>query len=142
MTVREKLPASETLSAVRSRLSAGDHFAVNAQECASRREFRKAAELLWGGVTQYLKALAAVAGQEIRNHGQFFEFTREYAAVSGLPEFYSEFVALNALHSHFYDAIIPDDVFPDYNGRAIRYMQTIHGLLERWNPSIAEAPQT
>jgi hypothetical protein len=128
----ERYSSLESTSPVDERLATGDHFALNAQEMAARGEFRKAAEMLWGGVTQYLKALAAAEGTEIRNHSKFFEFVQQFATATSEQYLYTEFVDLNALHKHFYDETIPEVAFPIYNKRALDYMRRIHEILDRW----------
>src|SRR5690242_11991593 len=102
MTPAERSSNSLTSAQVSSKLGVAEHYLVNAQEMASKQEFRKSSEMLWGGVTQTLKALATAEGGEIRNHGRFFDFARTLATTEGDPYFYSEFLDLNALHKHFY----------------------------------------
>jgi hypothetical protein len=132
MTPVEKFSVSRTSQPVESRLSTAGHYLVNAQEMASKGEFRKAAEMLWGGLTQTLKALAAAEGGEIRNHGMFFEFTKTLARSENDPYWYSEFLDLNALHKHFYDETIPEEAFPIYNQRALTYARRANELLRVW----------
>lgn len=138
MTPAEKSSNSETSEPVRSRLATADHYLVNAQEMASKHEFRKASEMLWGGVTQTLKAVAAAEGGEIRNHNKFFDFARTLATAESEPYFYNEFVDLNALHKNFYDETIPDDSFPNYNKRSIDYVRRLNALLQQWEKLAAD----
>ena len=63
--IQERSSPSETTRSVEDRINTGAHYALNAQELAAKGEHRKAAEMLWGAVTQYLKALAAAEGKEI-----------------------------------------------------------------------------
>lgn len=106
-----------------------DQYRANAEEAIGAGEFRKASELLWGAITQELKALAASYGKVISSHRQFFELLRQLATELGDRPLYTEFVELNALHKNFYDETIPPDVFPDYYARAIAYIERLELLL-------------
>jgi hypothetical protein len=132
MTLAGKSSNSQTGDEVNSKLATADHYLVNAQEMASKHEFRKAAEMLWGGITQTLKALAAAEGGEIRNHSAFFDFARTLATTKNDPYLYMEFLDLNALHKHFYDETIPHDAFPAYNQRTLNYVGKLNNLLREW----------
>lgn len=93
-------------------------------------EFRKASELLWGSVTQELKAFAASYNVVISSHRQFFQFLQQVSKELDDRSLYLEFVELNALHKNFYDEIIPPDVFPDYYRRAVEYTDRLDALLK------------
>jgi len=105
-----------------------EEYRLNADKAIQNGEFRKASELIWGAVTQQLKALAATAGVLINRHGDFFSFVRELSGEIKRPELYAEFVELNALHRNFYDEIIPPDVFPQFYERAIKYIAELDAL--------------
>jgi hypothetical protein len=142
MTPTGRSSNSATSELVDSRLATANHYLVNAQEMASKGEFRKAAEMLWGGVTQTLKGLAAAEGTEIRNHAGFFDFVQTLAKSEHSPYLYTEFLDLNALHKHFYDEIIPNDAFPTYNERTITYVRKLHDLLREWGTREIGGPRS
>lgn len=104
-----------------------DEYWSNANRAIAAGEHRKASELMWGAVTQQLKVLAATHNIVITSHRQFFDFLRQYAAETRDASLYEEFVSLNALHSNFYDEIIPTDTFPFFYLKATGYI----GQLER-----------
>ena len=107
-----------------------DQYRANAEHAIALGEYRKASELLWGAVTQQLKALAATHNIVITSHRQFFDFLRQLASELGDRPLYEDFVDLNALHKNFYDEIIPPDVFPRFYEKAIEYivrLQTLAG---------------
>jgi Archaeal PaREP1/PaREP8 family len=110
-----------------------DQYRSNAETAIVAGEFRKASELLWGSITQELKALAATYGVVISSHRQFFEFLKQLEKELGDRYLYIEFVELNALHKNFYDETIPDDVFPEYYGRSIEYLAHIDSLIRKPN---------
>ena len=105
-----------------------DQYRANAEHAIEAGELRKASELLWGAVTQQLKALAATRDVKITSHRDFFEFLREFARDLQDEALYKDFVALNALHRNFYDETIPSDVFPDYYRDSIRYIGRLDDL--------------
>jgi hypothetical protein len=114
-----------------------NHYYRNAEELVGKKEFRKASEMLWGAVTQTLKALAALRGFEIRNHNEFFAITEKLSKEVKDPAIYYTFADLNALHTNFYDEIIPDGAFPDFFAKAKAYIERlqriIHDVLEEEN---------
>ncbi len=105
-----------------------DQYRANAEHAIEAGELRKASELLWGAVTQQLKALAATRNIVITSHGQFFDFLRQLSSETKEAALYKDFVALNALHRNFYDETIPPDVFPDYYEKAIQYIARLDKL--------------
>ena len=105
-----------------------DQYRLNAEKAIAAGEYRKASELLWGAVTQQLKALAAAHNVVITSHRQFFDFLRQLAAELGDRSLYVDFVELNALHKNFYDEIIPSDVFPDFYQNTIEYIVRLETL--------------
>jgi len=105
-----------------------DQYRANAEHAIEAGELRKASELLWGAITQQLKALAATRNVLITSHGQFFDFLRQLAGETRDEGLYKDFVALNALHKNFYDETIPPDVFPDYYQQTIQYIARLDQL--------------
>jgi len=107
---------------------ARDQYRANAEHAIAAGEYRKASELLWGAVTQELKALAASYNIIITSHRQFFDFLRQLASELGDRPLYEDFIALNALHKNFYDEIIPPDAFPGFYQKAIEYIVRLETL--------------
>jgi Archaeal PaREP1/PaREP8 family len=105
-----------------------DQYLSNAEHAITAGEYRKASELLWGAITQQLKALAGSRDILITSHRQFFDFLRQYAAETGDRKLYEDFVTLNALHANFYDEIIPPDTFPIFYQKAIDYIAHLESL--------------
>src|SRR6266702_683917 len=106
-----------------------DQYRSNGKHAIAAGEYRKASELLWGAVTQQLKALAATHNIVITSHRQFFDFLRQLAAELEDKPLYEDFVALNALHKNFYDEIIPSDLFPGFYQKAIEYVVRLETLV-------------
>ena len=99
-----------------------DQYRANADHAILLGEYRKASELLWGAVTQQLKAFAATRNIVISSHRQFFDLLRQLAIELKDKAIYADFVELNALHKNFYDEVIPSDLFPDFYQKAIEYI--------------------
>lgn len=112
-----------------------DQYRSNADKAVVAGEFRKASELLWGSITQELKALAATYGVVISSHRQFFQFLQQLQKELSDRYLYTEFVELNALHRNFYDETIPDDLFPDYYRRSVEYVAHLDSLVGKPNAS-------
>ena len=109
--------------------STRDQYRSNADLAVAKAEYRKASELLWGALTQQIKALAAKYNVLIGKHGEFFDFMRQLAEELNEPFFYVEFVHLNALHRNFYDEMIPPDVFPEYYKRTVTLIDRLADLV-------------
>ena len=105
-----------------------DQYRSNAEQAIAAGELRKASELLWGAITQQLKALAATYNAVISSHRQFFDFLRQLSAELHDRTFYEDFVSLNALHKNFYDETIPSDVFPEFYKKSIQFIARLEGL--------------
>jgi len=106
-----------------------DQYRSNADLAVAKAEYCKASELLWGALTQQIKALAAKYNITIGKHGEFFDFMRQIAEELNDQALYTEFVHLNALHRNFYDEMIPPDVFPEYYERAVTLIDRLATLV-------------
>lgn len=106
-----------------------DQYRSNADLAIGAAEYRKASELLWGAITQQLKAYAATRNVLIESHRQFFDFVRQLGEEIGDNQIYPEFVALNALHKNFYDEVIPPDIFQSYYNRTVAFIRRIESLM-------------
>ena len=122
------LDLSENL--VNSYIQMRDKYHTNAQKLAAEGEFRKASELLWGAVTQAIKALAAKRGHRIDNHSQFLDFVQTLAKEIEEPELYKSFLFLNDLHKNFYDETIRSADFEIYYKDAFKFMKRLQTLME------------
>ncbi len=105
-----------------------DQYRSNAEEAILAREFRKASELLWGAVTQQLKALAAACNVIIQSHREFFDFLRQLSVELQDKQIYEDFIVLNALHKNFYDETIPPDALPGFYDKAVRFISHLDEL--------------
>jgi len=107
-----------------------DEFRSNADQAIVAGELRKASELLWGAVTQQLKALAATRNVLITSHREFFDFLRQCSKELHETQLYADFVSLNALHRNFYDETIPPDAFPEFYDKAIQFIGRLDELVK------------
>jgi len=108
-----------------------DRYYKNAEELIGQGELRKASEMLWGAVTQTVKALAAASNVEISNHREFFDFLRELCDELDNDYFYSSFVQLNDLHRNFYDEFIPEDAFYILHKKAFDFIRKVEEFLRK-----------
>lgn len=108
-----------------------DQYRSNADKAIAAGEYRKASELLWGAITQQLKALAAAQSIIISSHRQFFDFLRELCAERQDMTLYNDFVNLNALHKNFYDETIPPDAFPPFYEKGLSFIARVDDLTKK-----------
>ncbi len=110
------------LSDITSRyLKTRDKYISNADKYFSKNEFRKSSELLWGAVTQSIKALASLSNIHIPSHAKFFDYTRSVSKETGDETYHTLFLELNTLHKNFYDEEIPRSIFQYFIERPYRF---------------------
>ncbi|MBI4721472.1 MAG: hypothetical protein HY769_00445 [Candidatus Stahlbacteria bacterium] len=115
-------------------LKTRDHYFLNAQECIKKKEWRKASELLWGTITQSIKALASIHGIRISSHNQFFGYMEGISQETGDKEFYILFDELNNLHRNFYEEVIPPASFPIIYEKTLWFLEKIDNLQKKVSP--------
>ena len=108
-----------------------DVYYKNAEKLIAQGKLRKASEMLWGAVTQSVKALAAARNIKISKHKDFFHFLREVSRELGDDYYYSSFVELNDLHRNFYDEFIPEDAFYLLHKKAFDFIKKTEELLHK-----------
>jgi len=108
-----------------------DHYYTNMKKVLAKKEHRKASELLWGTITQSIKALASLAGIKIRSHNRFRTFTRQVAKESKDPEYHKLFLDLQVLHRHFYDEQFDSVDFPNYHKKALQFLKKNNNLIKK-----------
>jgi len=123
--------SASKLNRVQTYLKRRDEYYVNALKSASKGEFSKASEFLWGAITQSLKALAAVNGIGLGKHKQFFEFMRQISKELRDEELYKSFLFLRKLHINFYEEVIDPQDFQIYLKEAKLFMQKIDEIIKK-----------
>ncbi len=106
-----------------------DHYLSNADETIEKKEYRKASELLWGGVTQQVKFLAASKNIRIRSHTDFRNFIRALSIELKDPGTYDLFITIEQLHRNFYDEIIPEEDFPLYYKKVYLLIKKLNEIM-------------
>lgn len=106
-------------------LRTSEHYLSNAEETIQKKELRKASELLWGAITQKIKAIASICNFKIDRHKDFENFIISISKQlrdKNLFELYSE---LNILHRNFYDEYISEEIFPFYHAKSYRLLEKL-----------------
>ena len=112
-------------------LSNRDQYFINAQEFASKGEFKKASEFLWGAVALQIKLLALVKKNiRLGRHEDLRRFIRELSKELGDEEIRKSFEVLEKLHINFYDEIISPEDFEFYFKEAIKFMKRLEDLMK------------
>lgn len=107
-----------------------DYYLENARIAISKKEWRKASELLWGAITQSIKAVGSCKGISIVRHRDFFSFVKEITKETNDEEYYSLFLDLNGLHINFYDEVIPpEELLERYYPKAISFIEKLNNLM-------------
>ena len=111
-------------------LKTRDKYFSNAEEAIKKGEFRKGSELLWGAITQSIKALASLSGIHWTSHEGFFDYTRSIAKETGNKKYHELFLELNSLHRNFYDEEIPAIDFPIFYEKAKLFLKETEDLIK------------
>lgn len=118
------------LEKARFHLRLAETYWRNAMECWRDREYEKVTELIWGFVTQEVKAFAALRGLHLGTHRQLANFCRDLSRALGDDYFRSEFHLLNTLHVNFYEGILNEAEIPEYALRAWVFAGRLRALAE------------
>jgi hypothetical protein len=100
------------------------------EEFFGRGEYRKASELLWGAITQAIKALASLSGIRIWQHREFKSYIRDVGREKRDEEYYELFEYLENLHRNFYDENIDPEDFPIYLRKAKKFLEKTQTLID------------
>lgn len=104
-----------------------NEYLENARIFIDKKEWRKVSELLWGAITQALKAVASCKGTPLRNeHKELFKFTEQITKETQDETYSSFFSELNILHANFYEEIItPEELMRKYYPKAIFFIKKL-----------------
>jgi hypothetical protein len=78
------------------------HYLENAFHLIELGETEKASELLWGSMTQALKAAAMTKDKLLRSHYDMRNYAMEFRK-AGYEDIYRAFNTAQSLHSNFYE---------------------------------------
>jgi len=109
-----------------------DKYFINAQEFASRGEFRKASEFLWGAIALQIKLLALIKKNiGLGRHEDIRRFIKELSKELGDEEIRKSFEVLEKLHVNFYDEIISSEDFEFYLIEGFNFMKRLEDLMRK-----------
>ncbi len=112
-------------------ISTRDHYFHNMESSLKKKNYRKASELLWGAITQAIKALASLSNITIRSHNFFRTYTREIAKEINDSEYHELFLNLQILHQNFYDEQFDPVDFPIYHRKALLFLEKNDELIKK-----------
>lgn len=101
----------------------------NAIKNREKNRYRKSSELLWGAVTQTIKALAYTSGIKIRSHNGFRKYIKELSKTLQDRSIQSDFYAIESLHKNFYDEELDEDEFSFVFETAILFIRKIDSMI-------------
>lgn len=129
------IPASnEVKDSIRKHVQASLEYMENGQLMLKKQEAGKASELLWGGVSQALAALAESRNMRLANHQSLRWFVAELSRETGDKSINNIFYQAQSLHSNFHSVdMAAQDVATNVN--AIRDL--VSKLLSMIPPELA-----
>ncbi len=87
------------------------HYLRNAQQYIEKADAEKASEFLWGGMSQAVKAFAAMKGIPLRGHRELRAYARGLARETHNGNIWTAFSQAQALHGNFYEmGLLMEDV--------------------------------
>lgn len=93
---------NEVKDSIRKHVQASLEYMENGQLMLQKQEVGKASELLWGGVSQALEALAESRNIRLANHRSLRWFVAELSRETGDKSINNIFYQAEALHSNFH----------------------------------------
>ena len=93
---------NEVKDSIRKHVQASLEYMENGQLMLNKQEAGKASELLWGGVSQALEALAESRNIRLANHRSLRWFVAELSRETGDKSINSIFYQAEAVHSNFH----------------------------------------
>ncbi len=130
MITSEKLSASNRTATSSRFKEMREHYLSNANETIQKKEFRKASELLWGGIAQTLKLLASLSGIQLNSHNDFRIFIDKAAEETEDESLFQDYTYLETLHRNFYDEVIGEKYFMSYYKRTYEFLQKLDKLIQ------------
>lgn len=125
---------NEVKDSIRKHVQASLEYMENGQLMLQKQEVGKASELLWGGVSQALEALAESRNIRLANHRSLRWFVAELSRETGDKSINNIFYQAEALHSNFHSVdMTAQDVATNVN--AIRDL--VSKLLSMIPPELA-----
>jgi hypothetical protein len=94
--------SNEARDSIRKHVLASLEYMENGQLMLNKQEAGKASELLWGGVSQALEALAESRNIRLANHRSLRYFVSELSRETGDRSINNAFYQAEALHSNFH----------------------------------------
>ena len=94
--------SDEARDSIRRHVLASLEYMENGQLMLNKQEAGKASELLWGGVSQALEALAESRNRRLANHRSLRWFVAELSRETGNRSINDAFYQAEALHSNFH----------------------------------------
>jgi len=123
-------PSENSSAVISDYIKQRDIYLQNAEDFYAKGRYRKSSEMLWGAITQNIKALAATADIKISSHEGFFKFMETISEELNERYYYTEFLKINNLHRNFYDEFIPSETFDTVYSEAFRYLSELDELLK------------
>jgi len=131
MIISEKLLASNKTAIAGGFKEMREHYLSNANETIQKKEFRKASELLWGGIAQSLKLLAFLSGIRLSKHDDFRTFIDKVVEETEDESLFQDYTYLETLHRNFYDEVIREKHFMSYYKRTYEFLQKLDNLIQK-----------
>jgi len=110
-----------------------DEYLANAERFIAKGELRKASEMLWGAITQAVKAIAAKRDIRLETHRQLILFVRELARELKDEKLYEDFLIARQLHVNFYDEVLDPVDFEIIAKRAYTLLKRLNEVLSKIN---------
>jgi len=94
--------SNEASDSIRKHVLASLEYMENGQLMLNKQEAGKASELLWGGVSQAVEALAESRNIRLANHRSLRHFVSDVSRETGDRSINDAFYQAEALHSNFH----------------------------------------
>jgi len=91
--------------------------------------------MLWGAVSQTIKALAAISGIRLGSHPQISNYIKDLSIELQDRSLRTEFTNMDKLHVNFYDEVIDPGDFGLYMDLTGEYLKKLDKLIDEARPT-------
>ena len=105
-----------------------EKYLNNAMLEASKKNFAKASEFLWGAIAEAAKAIYALSGQPLRGHKEINRALRELVHDEELTKRREFLRTANQLHTNFYEGSVDEVEFLLLSQTAYKLLSKLFGI--------------
>lgn len=130
MKLLSSLPLRRILEKSARYQKLSEEYLRNAMMYASKLNFAKATEFLWGAIAETVKSIYALDDQTLGEHRQIMKALEELVLRKGLPDGARLIQSIDQLHINFYEGFVDEGRFLSLSKDAYKLITELSKTLE------------